>query len=72
MIEKVLTSMELHYSRIEWDGFNLSVFYSTKNGGHRTKCDRNDILEYLPELSYKDVDTLEDYDAYIESELLGY
>lgn len=72
MIEKVLTSMELHYSRIEWDGFNLSVFYSTKNGGHRTKCDRNDILEYLPELSYKDIDVLEDYQAYIETELLGY
>ena len=69
-IEALLTSLEVHYSRIEWDGFNLSVFYTTKNGGHKTKCDRNDIVEYLPDLDFKDLDVLEDYDVYIESELL--
>ena len=69
-IEELLTSLEVHYSSIEWDGFNLNVFYTTKNGGHKTKCDRNDIVEYLPELDFKDLDTLEDYEAYIESELL--
>jgi hypothetical protein len=71
-IESLLTSLEVHYSRIEWDGFTLNVFYTTKNGGHKTKCDRNDIVEYLPELDFKDLDTLEDYDAYLEIELLGY
>jgi hypothetical protein len=71
-IESLLTSLEVHYSRIEWDGFTLNVFYTTKNGGHKTKCDRNDIVEYLPELDFKDLDTLEDYDAYLETELLGY
>jgi len=64
-----LTSLEVHYSKIQWDGFNLEVFYDTKNGGHKTKCDRNDIVDYLPELDFKG-DTLEDYDVYIESELL--
>jgi hypothetical protein len=71
-IESLLTSLEVHYSRIEWDGFTLNVFYTTKNGGHKTKCDRNDIVEYLPELDFKDLDTLDDYDAYLETELLGY
>ena len=69
-IEELLTSLEVHYSRIEWDGFNLSVFYTTKNGGHKTKCDRNDIIDYLPDLDFKDLDILEDYEVYIESELL--
>lgn len=68
-IEELLTSLEVHYSKIQWDGFNLEVFYDTKNGGHKTKCDRNDIVDYLPELDFRG-DTLEDYDAYIESELL--
>lgn len=68
-IEELLTSLEVHYSKIQWDGFNLEVFYDTKNGGHKTKCDRNDIVDYLPELDFKG-DTLEDYDVYIESELL--
>jgi hypothetical protein len=69
-IEVLLTSLEVHYSRIEWDGFTLNVFYTTKNGGHKTKCDRNDIVEYLPELDFKDLDTLDDYEAYIETKLL--
>ena len=69
-IEELLTSLEVHYSRIEWNGFNLNVFYTTKNGGHKTKCDRNDIIDYLPDLDFKDLDVLEDYDVYIESELL--
>lgn len=63
-IEELLTSLEVNYSKIEWDGFNLDVFYDSKNGGHKTKCDRNDIIDYLPNLDYSESEILEDYEAY--------
>ena len=36
-----------------WDGFKLKVNYTDN---HSSECDRNDLIEYLPELDYKKLD----------------
>lgn len=38
-----------------WDGFKLRVNYPFD---HTTECDRNDLIEYLPELDYRDVEEI--------------
>ena len=54
-IISVLNQLELHYTRLEWDGFKLKVYYDY---GHSTECSRNDLIEYLPELDYSKVEEL--------------
>ena len=49
MIGDLLTCLELEHTRFEWDGFKLKVFYKFEN---TSECDRNDLIEYLPELDY--------------------
>ena len=58
MIDKVLVQLELHYIRSEWDGFKLKVYYEFD---HSSDCDRNDLIEYLPVLDYKEIEELKDY-----------
>lgn len=57
IVDDLLKSLELQYEKSEWDGFKLKVYYG---GGHTSDCDRNDLLEYLPELDYKDLDEIGD------------
>jgi hypothetical protein len=54
IISDLLTSLEIDFESIIWDGFKLLVNYSQSIGGHITDCDRNDLIEYLPELNYQE------------------
>lgn len=49
IIDDLLLSLELEYKSTTWDGMKLDVLYG---GEHNSDCDRNDLLEYLPELDY--------------------
>jgi len=61
IVEDLLMSLDLSYKDFTWDGFKLKVFYKQNAGDHTTECDRNDLLEYLPELDYSNGDDLGDY-----------
>lgn len=56
IISDLLVSLELNFESLEWDGFKLMVQYdlALQGTGHITNCDRNDLIEYLPELDYHD------------------
>jgi len=58
IIENLLTSLDLQYNSFDWDGFKLKVSYKQEAGDHTTECNRNDLLEYLPELDYSKGDDL--------------
>lgn len=62
IIDTLLTSLELQYDLFTWDGFTLKVSYKQTAGDHTTECNRNDLLEYLPELDYSKGDDLADTD----------
>jgi hypothetical protein len=66
IIDTLLTSLDLQYDLFTWDGFNLKVCYKQNAGDHTTECNRNDLLEYLPELDYSKGDDLgsDDLDNY--------
>jgi hypothetical protein len=49
LINDLLTSLDIEFIETEWDGMKLVVYYKMK---HKTECDRNELLEYLPELDY--------------------
>jgi hypothetical protein len=57
IINDFLKSLELAYKSTEWNGMNLKVYYGE---GHYSTCDRNDLVEYLPELDYKNMDEIGD------------
>lgn len=57
IINDFLKSLDLSYKSCEWDGFTLKVYYGE---GHYSTCDRNDLLEYLPEFDYKDLEEIGD------------
>lgn len=52
MIEELLTSLELEFISSSWDGMKLILNYG---GGNTSNADRNDLVEYLPELDYKNM-----------------
>jgi hypothetical protein len=43
---------------IEWDGLPRPLL----QGGHRTSCDRNDLIELLPDLDYTTLNILDEYE----------
>ena len=57
IIEDLLRALDLNFTSSTWDGFKLTVYYKE---GHSTDCDRNELVEYLPELDYREVETLDD------------
>ena len=59
LIEKFLRSIDIEFSSVEWDGMNLVAKY--KSGGHKTECDRNDLLEFITELDYSNGEDLDEY-----------
>jgi len=63
LIDKLLVAIDLEYTRSEWDGFKLKVYYGY---GHNTECSRNDLLGYLPEMDYTTVDKLGKFDDVLE------
>jgi hypothetical protein len=52
LIGQLLMSLDVQYDTILWDGFKLKVEYKENRGGHTTECDRNDLVEYIPELDF--------------------
>lgn len=69
IIDSLLKSLDLVYQKITWDGMKLEVDYNGK--GHKSSADRNDLVEYLPELDYKKLEEIEDdpgseYNAYLD------
>jgi hypothetical protein len=54
LIDNLLRQLDLNYDSSTWDGFKLYVNYG---GNHSSNCDRNDLIEYLPELDYKKLTT---------------
>lgn len=63
IIKKLLEDMSLTYYKMKWDGMILTVNYEEDIiKGYTTTCDRNDLLDYLPELDYREVETLGDYE----------
>lgn len=69
IIDGLLNSLDLSYNEFTWDGFKLNVFYKQDAGDHTTECNRNDLLEYLPELDYSKGDDLgsDDLDNYFNA-----
>jgi putative aminopeptidase FrvX len=59
LIEDLLVSLEIEFLTTEWDGINLTAYY--KNGGHKTECTRNELIEFLPELDYSEGGDLGEY-----------
>lgn len=49
LIGDLLDALDIDYYDYYWDGFKLTVVYDDNNSND---CDRNDLLEYLPELDY--------------------
>jgi len=60
VIDKLLKSLELVYETCIWDGFKLKVQYEFD---HSTECNRNDLIEYLPELDYSSGDDIGEVDT---------
>lgn len=68
IIDLLLVSLELEFKSTTWDGFKLVVTYDEN---HTSSADRNDLIEYLPELDYKMIEELgkngyEEYSAYFD------
>jgi hypothetical protein len=59
IIESLLKSLELNFMSIDWDGMKLKVYYSFD---HTSEADRNDLIEYLPELDYRKIEEEKDFD----------
>jgi len=57
IIDSLLKSLDLEYETSEWNGFKLKVNYKHN---YSTECDRNDLIQYLPELDYSKADDLGD------------
>ncbi len=61
LILELLKNLELQFLSAKWDGLTLDVFYEKD---YKTSCDRNDLLEYLPDLDYRDLEVLNTYDDF--------
>lgn len=49
IIDSLLKSIDLEYESSDWDGFKFKVHYKHN---FTTECDRNELIQYLPELDY--------------------
>ncbi len=49
IIDSLIKSLDIDFKSSEWNGFKYKLNYK---GGHSTECDRNDLIDYLPELDY--------------------
>jgi len=49
IIDSLMKSLDIDFKSSEWNGFKYKLNYET---GYSTECDRNDLIDYLPELDY--------------------
>lgn len=61
MIDKLLKSLELEFTKTSWNGMSLVVTYKDKNS---TEASRNDLIEYLPVLDYRLLEDELETDSY--------
>ena len=57
IIDSLITSLDVDYKKSEWDGFKFKLYYES---GYNTECNRNDLMEYLPDLDYTKLEELYD------------
>lgn len=65
IIKDLLNALGLDYKHFIWNGFTLKIFYKQNN--NTSTCDRNDIIQYLPELDYISKDVIDSENARINS-----
>ena len=70
IIDSLIKSLDVDYKSSQWDGFKYVLTYESN---YSTECDRNDLIEYLPELDYSKIEELGDVpndlfdtDAYLD------
>lgn len=67
IINDLLVALELDFEYCVWDGFKLTVYYPFD---HITECNRNDLIFYLPELDYREVEEIggvqDEYNGYCD------
>jgi hypothetical protein len=70
VIDALIKALDVDYKSSEWDGFKYKLNYESN---YSTECNRNDLIEYLPELDYSKVEELGsltndmfDTDAYLD------
>jgi hypothetical protein len=56
IIENLLIFLEVDFKLTTWDGMNLLIDYNQK--GHVSSANRNDLIEYLPELDYRKIEEM--------------
>jgi hypothetical protein len=57
IIDSLIRSLDIDYKTSDWNGFKYKLNYET---GYSTECDRNDLIDYLPELDYSEGCDLDD------------
>jgi len=57
IIDALIKSLDINYKSSEWDGFKYKLNYET---GYSTECNRNDLIDYLPELDYSKIEELDE------------
>lgn len=55
IIDSLLRSLELDFDYTTWDGMKLTVNFSDNT---LNTCDRNELVSYLPELDYRTIEVL--------------
>jgi hypothetical protein len=54
VIDSLMIALEIDFMTTEWDGFKYKAKFET----YSTEVNRNDLIEYLPELDYSNVEEL--------------
>jgi len=54
VIDSLMIALEIDFITTEWDGFKYKAKFET----YSTEVNRNDLIEYLPELDYSNVEEL--------------
>jgi len=49
LISDLMETLEVQYEDLKWDGYKLVLSYPE---GHKTECDRNDLVDFIPELDF--------------------
>jgi hypothetical protein len=63
VIDCLLKSLDMDFKSITWDGFKLTVYYSNNDS---STADRNDLIDYLPELDFQNIDENEFDHEYVD------
>ena len=68
IIDSLLKSLDIDFTKTEWDGMKLKVYYKEN---YSTECNRNDLIEYLPELDYSKIEELGELNDFLDSDSIN-